>query len=256
MRKHLNNPGFIFILLLFFLSTISISYAGLHDNIKIVGSIQSSSDFNELHQVGYFPFDEMNEDSTPDKSLYKNDGLLLPSADIGPFLDSNGRKNNCFFFDGFNDFIEISNQDQLCLSDSFTLMAWIKPMAVTSSDWTEDHTILAKKYSYYVSIDPLGNLSFYGYGLSAGWIHSINLEPYLHKWTHIAITYDGSHITVYIDGIENLYMPVTGVLDTTSTPLTIGYVGYDRYFEGFIDEIKIYDISLTFEDIQYHYNFL
>lgn len=250
MRK--NKIRLLFLVSLLSLMAISISYAGLQNQIYIQGTVNTTDDFNLMHQKTFLPLDEINTDVTPDESPYKLDGILKPNAGLGPEIDIDGKKNSCLSFDGINDYIEITAESHLDLTDSFTLMAWIKPTEVTSSIWTDDHTIIAKKQSYYLSINDTGFLSFYGYDLTNEWVPSINLLPYLNTWTHLAVTYDGSQLTIFVNGNIETTASYMGSLRQNDEPVTIGWVNYERYYNGFMDDIKIYDTALTYDEIQYY----
>lgn len=251
MRK--NKIRSLFLISLLALMGISVSYAGLQNQIYIQGTVNTTNDFNLMHQKTYLACDEINIDVTPDESPYKSDGILKPDASIGPEIDFDGKKQACLSFDGINDYIEITDESHLDLTDSFTLMAWIKPTEVTSSNWEQDHTIIAKKQSYYLSINDTGFLSFYGYDLTNVWVPSINLLTYLNLWTHVAVTYDGGQLLIYVNGDIETTASYMGSLRQTDDPVTIGWVNHERYYNGYMDEIKIYDTALTYDEIQQHY---
>jgi hypothetical protein len=42
------------------------------------------------------------------------------------------------------------------------------------------------------------------------------------RWTHVAGTYDGATISIYVDGVEAGHAPMTGDMATTTRPFTIG----------------------------------
>ncbi|MHC4062806.1 MAG: LamG domain-containing protein, partial [Planctomycetota bacterium] len=87
---------------------------------------------------------------------------------------------------------------------------------------------------------------------------TVNLEP--DRWYHVAYTYefvaDGSSITVlYIDGEENARTETTrGPLTTNTQIQEIGrYVwsaGYQRFFSGLIDDVVIFNHTLSADEIQ------
>ncbi|OGX03382.1 MAG: hypothetical protein A3J12_00835 [Omnitrophica bacterium RIFCSPLOWO2_02_FULL_44_11] len=74
-------------------------------------------------------------------------------------------------------------------------------------------------------------------------------------WTHIAVTYDGSDVIVYKDGVVAATQAGNGLLDLLNEPIFIGKnmpmdpVG-GEYFNGTMDEVKIYERSLTQDEIQ------
>jgi hypothetical protein len=71
----------------------------------------------------------------------------------------------------------------------------------------------------------------------------------LNKWVHFALVYSGTQSTVYANGISVSTAP--RVLDTaTSNPFQIGRYGWpDAYFNGTIDDVRLYNKALTPEQI-------
>ena len=65
------------------------------------------------------------------------------------------------------------------------------------------------------------------------------------RWSHLAMTYDGTTVKLFIDGDEVATRPTTGRILTTADPLWIGGSRpYGEHFRGRIDEVRIYDRAL------------
>jgi len=77
--------------------------------------------------------------------------------------------------------------------------------------------------------------------------------PTTGTWHHIAGTYDGSTIRLYVDGVEKASSSVSGPIQTSSTPLYIGNKPFSSYsgdyFKGIIDEVRIYNRALLHQEI-------
>jgi hypothetical protein len=70
-------------------------------------------------------------------------------------------------------------------------------------------------------------------------------EPTL-RWSHLAVTYDGTTLRLFIDGDEVSSRPTTGSILETAAPLWIGgNHPYGEYFRGLIDEVRVYDRALS-----------
>jgi Concanavalin A-like lectin/glucanases superfamily len=73
----------------------------------------------------------------------------------------------------------------------------------------------------------------------------------LHRWSHLAVTYDGEMLRLFIDGSEVSSRPTSGSILKTSDPLWIGgNHPYGEYFNGLIDEVRIYDRALNARQIR------
>jgi hypothetical protein len=70
-------------------------------------------------------------------------------------------------------------------------------------------------------------------------------------WTHVAGTYDGSNMKVYVNGQLKGTRAVTGAINTNTMPIYIGQNGNtDGFFAGKLDEVRIYNRALSGSEIQ------
>jgi hypothetical protein len=71
-------------------------------------------------------------------------------------------------------------------------------------------------------------------------------------WTHVALTYDGSQLRLYVNGVQVASKARAGAIQTPgSNPLWIGgNVPYGEYFRGVIDEVRVYSRALSAGEIQ------
>jgi hypothetical protein len=71
------------------------------------------------------------------------------------------------------------------------------------------------------------------------------------EWTHLAVTYDGSLIRLYVNGTLQGTQAQTGPLVTSSQPLRLGGDAvWSEWFDGSLDEIRVYDRPLSAAEIQ------
>ncbi len=71
-------------------------------------------------------------------------------------------------------------------------------------------------------------------------------------WHHVAYTYDGTTIRLYVDGVEDATLDAiidTGVAGETN--VNIGSQLGGSLFQGLIDDVRIYDSALTPEQIKF-----
>jgi len=210
--------------------------------------------------VAYWPMDEGIGGITPDKSGNGLDGTLVggPSFVAGVFgpaiqLDSSNTQ-----------YVDCGTDPAFDITEQLTVAAWIKMDHVT-----DRQPIVNKEgdgvrgVGYRVESGGVVYVQLYVQGWTAAadktdLSSTVNLEP--DRWYHVAYTYefvaDGSSITVlYIDGEENARTETTrGPLTTNTQIQEIGrYVwsaGYQKFFNGLIDDVVIFNHVLSAGEIQ------
>ena len=72
----------------------------------------------------------------------------------------------------------------------------------------------------------------------------------LNQWVHVAGTYDGSRMRVFINGQARGSLSVSGNIQDTSNPIYIGHSQFwPRHFDGRIDEVQVYNKALSNSEI-------
>ena len=73
----------------------------------------------------------------------------------------------------------------------------------------------------------------------------------LNTWSHLAVTFDGPTLRLYLNGTQVGSLAQAGTIVTSAIPLTIGGdTIYGQYFQGQIDEVRVYSVALTPAQIQ------
>ena len=94
------------------------------------------------------------------------------------------------------------------------------------------------------TIDPFTN----GSTDSMGDNKSSGLQANTTQWVHFAMTWDGTNLKAFVNGVEKVSVPITTMLHTGATALTIG--GYPpAFFNGQIDEFRIWSVARTASEI-------
>jgi hypothetical protein len=71
----------------------------------------------------------------------------------------------------------------------------------------------------------------------------------LNVWVHFALVYNGTESTVYADGVS-VSSKATNLNTTDDNPFQIGCYGWqNNYFDGIIDDVRIYDYALSLVEI-------
>lgn len=184
-----------------------------------------------------------NTGTTPqDSSGLANHG----SFGSGVTWTASGKYNNALVFDGTAGVMTVLNSDSLNLSDGMTLEAWFYPTA----SHTDFRGGIVYDYAYYLYPS---SETYCGAGGILGGINPTGNACYsaalsINTWTHVAVTFDSSTLILYINGT-----PVTtqsaGLIPSTTGDLFIGSSPFDEFFEGRIDEIRIYNYARSEAEI-------
>ncbi len=83
-----------------------------------------------------------------------------------------------------------------------------------------------------------------------------NGELALNEWTYVTLVHDGSKDIIYYNGVKMAEKVVEGDLNSTLMPLGIGYNAVDggNNLIGSMDEVQIYNVALSDEEILAIYN--
>jgi hypothetical protein len=171
----------------------------------------------------------------------------------GPTLGVDGAVDGdtAVSFDGASQYASIPSFD---ITSAITVEAWAKP-AVSGET--------AKIVGKHGSSNPIaGTLGIFEGSpefeiTTGGDYHSVLDSSALPvgSWSHVVGTYDGSTVTLYVDGNEVASTPASGAIATNSCDWDIGALGCEsiNLFDGAIDEAAVYDHALTEDRISSHY---
>lgn len=184
--------------------------------------------------------------STADSSGNGYDGTLYG----GPVWDPNGRIDGALKLDGNDDYVKIKSYRGVGGVNSRTVSAWINTLATGDIvSWGKEEA--GRSWLFYVSNAGVIRVSVYG-----GYIKG-NTYVADGQWHHVAAVLpkgasDTNEVKLYVDGeIETQTTSSSRLIDTANYyKVRIGvYNNPDRYFDGLIDDIRIYDRALSGEEI-------
>jgi chitodextrinase len=161
-----------------------------------------------------------------------------------------GKYGNALVFNGTSSRVSINDAASLHLTTAMTLEAWVKP-STSSSDW---HDVIYKgDDAYYLE----GSSSHNGKPAGGGTFGAADVQTYgtaalaVNAWTHLAVTYDGATLKLYVNGALASSLARTGNILTSTNQLQIGGDSlYGQYFQGTIDEVRVYNTALTQAQVQ------
>jgi hypothetical protein len=214
-------------------------------------SIQNieKSGLEEPGLVGFWSFDEINNNTIPDESDNENNGILVGAAQ-GYGLSGLG-----VYFDGLDDSINIDDDPSLNFDDTneFSISIWIQRKRVGIGF---EETLLSKAITflnsgYRLNIDTNNKVKFIlNTDSKVCEILSINQIDDL-LWHHIVAVWNKGTQSIYIDGmLDNSVFQGSYVVNYFTKPLELGiHFGFLNPYEGYIDELRIFDRALSTEEI-------
>ncbi|MDD5397232.1 MAG: DUF2341 domain-containing protein [Candidatus Moranbacteria bacterium] len=203
--------------------------------------------------VGYWKMDEgsglvtNNSGTTGSSANGALAGITLPT------WTSDGKFGKALSFS--NGYVQTTLQT---INSTFTYSAWFKP-TTAFVEWAAVVTNLKHGApASGINIVPRdGSISVcYGNGVG-GYLSYVVTAPevVLDQWSYAAVSYDGTNIQLYVNGVLKDTRAATVVQVSQAIRMGIWASSYASYkFNGFIDEVKIYDYALSSSDVATDYN--
>lgn len=213
--------------------------------------------------VGYWDMEEGSGQTVYDKSGKGKNGTLGASSSIeasdpvfGPGHNSSGLVGTGMIFDGKDDYIDCGSDIDFGITNKFTLSAWVKPTGINPNPDSPEYG------SSYVASFSDSSLRYQDseFVFRATNIDDINADARssakeLDHWYHIVGVYNGTDARLYIDGVSAADPVTLSGNVILGNPFRIGnFSGGIRYFQGSIDEVRVYNRVLSENEIRLLYN--
>ncbi|MBU2676265.1 MAG: cadherin-like domain-containing protein, partial [Gammaproteobacteria bacterium] len=196
--------------------------------------------------TAYWQLDEGAGTTTAD-AIGNNDGTLVGTS------WGTGVSAAALDFNGSNDYVSIADSPALDFSSwpGATVALWAKPGQLNAAN---DQTLYGHwnapgKFRTFQVLITVNNRWQCRSNHNNGSIDSTSVAT-LGEWTHVACAWSPQGLTVYVDGVaEATDTAVQGSLDANSGLHTFGARekngSMSRFFTGTLDEIQIYDLTLS-----------
>ena len=216
------------------------------DDSVITGDVWS---FSPGGLIGWWKFDDGAGGTAADSSGNNLHGTIAGNP---AWID--GMADKALKFDGDGDYVDLGNDSSFNMTSQITVAAWIKvdtfdcewQAVITKGDgsWRLQRNGTQGSIEFactgaFVPGAQVGSL-FGTVGINDG------------KWHHIAGTYDGSRICLYVDGRLDIASEAAGSINVNDYSLFIGANAEkpDRNFKGSIDDVRIYSYALSAEEVK------
>lgn len=208
--------------------------------------------------VGYWKMDEASDATRAD---YSGNSNTLTESSLDTVAQTSGKYGYSGDFE-FDDTESISitdaSQRGLDITGNITLCSWIKPESFAAAamgvvgKWTSGAS------SYYLSVASNETVDFSVYsGITGSSVSSEIGSVTVGNWVHICGVYDGKNIISYVNGVPSGDGPIpySSGIANTSAAFTIGTANDTDYFDGLIEEVRIYNRALSSIELSQLYNF-
>lgn len=194
--------------------------------------------------VAAWGFEEASGSTTADATGNGQTGTLSGATRV------NGRYGRGLSFNGGSAMVSVADTALLHLTSGMTLSAWVLP--ATTSGW---RTVMLKEttgglaYSLYASGDgtrPSGYVHVGSNDQSVIGTAALSTTA----WNYLAVTYDGANLRLYVNGTLVTSRAQSGAIATSTGAFRIGgNTVWGEYFNGLIDEVRVYNRALTATEI-------
>lgn len=155
-------------------------------------------------------------------------------------------------FNGSGDDCTIRNDATLNPRNEITVEAWIKPESFATNIWENSifckHGWASGNAGYVLRCGASGSVSFNVASRNGVWQEANSKTGVIStgKWYHIAGTFDGDTVAVYVNGVQVATKLYSGLMTPSSINAKIGELanGTGRNFDGDIDEVKVWTQAL------------
>ncbi|MBN2180612.1 MAG: LamG domain-containing protein, partial [Sedimentisphaerales bacterium] len=196
------------------------------------------------NMVAWWKLDEGTGQIVLDETAYWNDGTL----NGGP-LWTDGRIGSALDFDGTDDYIDCGNPESLNITEAITVALWVNTDTVAGG--AHRSYLIKGDTSYALKQNSGGRIEFFVY--IGGWqaVTFPGSTSFNNVWHHLAGTYDGSQIKLYVDGELRDTKNYTGAIGTNGSIVSIGSdSGTRRFCDARIDDTRIYNRALSIVEIK------
>lgn len=209
---------------------------------------------------GHWKLDETSGTTAVDSSENEIDGTYANGATPG----STGVRLYAADFDGVDDHITINGGNELNITQSVTVACWAKSDTATWSGWG---CLVSKRNQFYIH-PSAGSTSLYfgadkvGAGDESAGVDMAEIGS-IQQWHHYIGVYDyeNAEVRLYVDGVLRATTSVTPgmLLEGDTGALTIGWddgITGTRYFDGQIDDVRLYDKAVSDAEIAEMYGLI
>ncbi|MFP4058700.1 MAG: LamG-like jellyroll fold domain-containing protein [Candidatus Brocadiia bacterium] len=201
----------------------------------------------------HWPFDETTGQVAYDQTGV-NDGRLGSSTGSDgsdPSIGEPGILGTAYRFDGNNDYVEVPDDPSIGsrTRGGLTVSLWLNPDDTLTGSGGQRVLEKGDNYFFLEDFDD-GGMNFLV--KQGGDLRHVGIQETLNAgtWYHLAGTYDGTDLKVYLDGQHKESLSMPGLINESGLPLRIGSDDSGHWFDGRVDDVAIWDFAVDPTQIQ------
>jgi concanavalin A-like lectin/glucanase superfamily protein len=202
--------------------------------------------------VGYWNFDQAGGQILHDSSGHENHGRIHGAK----WIESGS--GHALKFDGLDDYVDCGNDTSLDIRGPMTLSAWVRPTTASA----QEPGIAGKYFASYALSLYRGGCWWY---ISSGSNQAMAPLSGTNRWHQVTGSFDGEWMRLYVNGFEVAKKKSKTTTVNPGKNFLIGHIapnleaidaaGHGRgYFQGLVDEVKVYDRALSLQEVITEYN--
>lgn len=211
--------------------------------------------------VLHYPMEALSQGIVTDASGSALDGHVVAEAGTVRLVSSLQGYGRALQLSGAqHQYVDVPSSAVLDV-DRYTLSAWVRYTGIENDRTLGRWEVLEKADAYWMNVRTNGRVrvgGFYG-GCSGSnvwqYLDSTRAIP-VARWTHVASTYDGAWLRVYIDGLATGAKRVSGRTCVSGEPLAVGAKNnpakglLEAFWDGRIDDVRIYARALSLDEVR------
>jgi len=191
---------------------------------------------------------ETGRDITRDKSRHMNHGMCINGMNIMQTKEG----TSALSFDGIDDYINCGNDTSLNPTEAITVECWAKLDAATMGENLYD-PIIQRNNTYLLRAEKGTSgvsFNFFIYTETSWEPGAYSVSHFAFGvWHHVVGTYNRQHVKIYVNGKLKGSSARNGAMSLTGNNTVIGF-WINNYFQGLIDEVRIYNRALSAEEVR------
>ena len=193
--------------------------------------------------IGFWKFDDCSASSAVlvDSSGANNTANRTAGVACVSSIDGLGAQ-----FNANKDVITVADSPSFTFTDHVAVAAWINPTVVTGT-----HTIVDQQFGGKTTfaLDVHAGFVEFSVTLKTGKVITSSAPISANAWSHVAGSYDGQFVFLYLDGQQVGQVDLPGAIKEANGPITIGNNASNQQFDGVIDDVWLSVDPVQLSDI-------